>query len=333
MSDSFADLWSTSASTKSSQTLGSLNAQTRPNSGTNAARPGYPKNDLFSMLSSAGSSAPASRPLTPSNPSTGTMKPAAPVQQQTAGAASGGGLDAFSGLLSPSFSKGAVSSNMTMAQRQALAEQDRVTKLMKSAQAAAASQKRTSPSAWDGLDSLGQSSTPSSLDGKSKAAGSDSLFDDWESPVIKPSTTNSTSRPALAGTASAPAVIVDDDDWGLGNFSSAPSQSSSSGPPPAQPAPASRSKSATLWDMDVNDDSEFSAFDDPSEREPPAQRNGNPQRADSPSQDFEFGDRERGQSLLGDGLGEDDDDLLGALARPVSSFQKSVCISVIFSEA
>lgn len=150
-------------------------------------------------------------------------------------------------------------------------------------------------SAWAGLDSLGGSSftPPAASNGSAKTL----VDDDWglgdfaSAPAAaKPSATPAT-KPA-------PAVV--EDDWGLGDFGSAPA--------PVAPAPRKKApvddgwgepvtRSKNLWDMD-----DFG---------------GSGSRTDTPSHDFDFGTREN--ALLG---GDDQDDILGDLAKPAESVRR-----------
>ncbi|KAK0243425.1 hypothetical protein EDD85DRAFT_327190 [Armillaria nabsnona] len=208
MSDSFADLWSSTVpSTKPEpQKLGSYSSM----SSKGVRRP---QNDVFTMLSSAGSSAPGSRSMTPASR---TVSPPGPPP--TSSASSG---DAFSGLLSGTLAS-KPASQMTIAERAAKAERERMEKLQHSQRAAPV---QTS-SAWDGLDSLGQKSSPAVVS-TSQSSFND---DDWGfgTPV------RDTSQPA----ASAPAADDGDDDWGLADFGASTRQS--------QPA----TRTQNIWDMD-----------------------------------------------------------------------------------
>ncbi|KAJ7594480.1 hypothetical protein C8J56DRAFT_1012708 [Mycena floridula] len=155
MSDSFADLWSSTAPSKpASQKIGALSSNPPLN---------RPKNDVFSLLSAA-SSQPNSRPLTPS---TTTPKPA------STSSASG---DAFSNLLGGSFSS-SNANNLTIAERAAKAERERREASLRSQQMAP---KGPAASAWDGLDSLGQMTS-------SKQSSAQPEDDDWGfGPVATP---------------------------------------------------------------------------------------------------------------------------------------------------
>ncbi|KAK0447672.1 hypothetical protein EV421DRAFT_1901042 [Armillaria borealis] len=256
MSDSFADLWSSTVpSTKPApQKLGSHS----PMSSQGVRRT---QNDVFSLLSSAGSSAPGSRSMTPASRTVSSPGP-----PPTSSASSG---DAFSGLLSGTLAS-KPASQMTIAERAAKAERERMEKLQHSQRAAPV---QTS-SAWDGLDSLGQKSSPAVVS-TSQSSFSD---DDWGFGTPA----RDTPQPA----ASAAAAVDDDDDWGLSDF----------GASTRQPQPATHAQN--IWDMDQT-----------LNKEPFRPR------TDSPSNDFDFGDRE--DQLLG--FHAHDDDILGELGRPVDA--------------
>ncbi|KAK0499457.1 hypothetical protein EDD18DRAFT_1102814 [Armillaria luteobubalina] len=208
MSDSFADLWSSTVpSTKPApQKLGS-------SSSTSSQGVRRTQNDIFSMLSSAGSSAPGSRSMTPASR---TVSPPGPPP--TTSASSG---DAFSGLLSGTLTS-KPASQMTIAERAAKAERERMEKLQHSQRAVPV---QTS-SAWDGLDSLGQKSSPAVV------STSQSPFNDDDWGFGTPA--RGTSQPAAPVVAAAD----DDDDWGLADFGASTGQS--------QPA----TRTQNIWDMD-----------------------------------------------------------------------------------
>ena len=285
MSDSFADLWNTSAPSKPTQlqprTLGS---HIEPASGQQRK----PQNDVFSLL--AATSTPSSRSISPSyspqpvqkasslggaSPANGAPKP---VQKSMSGG------DAFGDLLG-GFSGGAVNTaNMTMAQRAALADKQR-----QEQRTAHTSSAASNASAWAGLDALDSSSAFKTT--KTSAAAAQE--DDWGLTFDEP-TKPSTSSPAPAAVkVTTPA----EDDWGLDDFISKPA------PKKAAVPPASQSRS--LWDLD-----EFtSPVASTSERTSPAPQNN---RSSTPGS-FDFGDREDG--LLGD-RSDDEEDILGELGKP-----------------
>ncbi|KAF9066419.1 hypothetical protein BDP27DRAFT_1330487 [Rhodocollybia butyracea] len=133
MSDSFADLWNSAAPSKPKpppQKLGSPTVQPKPYLQT--------QKDLFAQLSSTSSS----RSTTPSTVASSKILVASTHN------------DAFGELFGAAPSEGGKSpANMTIAERAALAEQQRLDSLLR--------QRRVEPSvpsAWDGLDTLGSKS-------------------------------------------------------------------------------------------------------------------------------------------------------------------------------
>ncbi|KAF5375083.1 hypothetical protein D9758_000377 [Tetrapyrgos nigripes] len=279
MSDSFADLWNSTAPSKPTapQKLGSIQPTLKP-------RP--PQNDLFSQLSSAGSG-PPSRTMTPSHSSP------APKASATAKSSSG---DAFSSLFSPGSGFSSKSTeNMTMAQRAEEAERRRREQLLRNQNQQVQSRNND---AWSGLDSLG------GLGATGGKPDTTTLDDDWGFGSATSASATSTTKPSI------PTNHDNDDDWGLGEFSS-----SKMAPSVTQPQ-----KGGSLWDLD---DFTSSALTQ-SRRKP-----------DSPSRDFDFGNREDNDDLLS-GFGSsatntsrkyvkstsEEDDILGALSRPVDEIQK-----------
>ncbi|KAF5369691.1 hypothetical protein D9615_010167 [Tricholomella constricta] len=283
MSDSFADLWNSSAPSKPAPQPQKLGAATPTSNPTRR-----PQQDAFSLLSSTGSSNIGSRSITPSGGN--TMSQRTTPNPPTKPSLNGG--DAFSGLLSGSLAAGANGgARMTIAERAAEAERQKIEKLKRHQHAV----KTHGSSAWDGLDSLAKSSTQSLPSSSAKpAAGGSLLVDDWgldsfvSAPVSKVTSAKPTPPPA-------PAAVADDDDW-LGGFADSPV----SQPKPQRSVPSAQAKA---W-MHENDDSPTSI---------PARR-----RTDSPG-DFDFGNRE--DALLDDDS-NDEDDILGALSKPVDAIQK-----------
>lgn len=228
MSDSFADLWSSSAPSNptSPQILGAAKQRT-----TIPQR----SQDAFSILSA---SQPTSRTHSPQVTGS-TTHSRNPVP---AGRARNG--DAFSSLFSGSLADGRNNNtvNMTMAERAAAAQRAKL-------QQAQAPSRVTAPlpSAWDGLDSLARQSTPShSSPSPSPQADFDfSVFassstttvkspvgdDDWRSSDSTAPQPESTSQKNLAGTL-----------WDLDDF-----DSSSHSKPPRPP------RSRTPGDFDFGD--------------------------------------------------------------------------------
>ncbi|KAK7048060.1 UBA domain-containing protein 7 [Favolaschia claudopus] len=221
MSDSFADLWNTSAPAKPTpQKLGSPSPQLNNNSASRR-----PQNDVFAMLSSA--SNPNSRPITPQSRLQQQQKP---VQSQPSSFGGGGG-DAFSNLLGGTQldSNGGMA-NLTMAERAKRAEAERMRQSSMTPPVA----KSTTRSAWDGLDSLA-SGPSSSFQPKSTGLLDD---EDWGF-----SSKSSSAKPATVQKAE-PSALDESDDWGLG-FSSSTTTTS---PPPSSVAAPAPTKSQALWD-------------------------------------------------------------------------------------
>ncbi|KAF7296558.1 UBA/TS-N domain protein [Mycena chlorophos] len=162
MSDSFADLWNSSAPTKPTPAPQKLGAASATTSAANGAR--RPQNDLFSMLSAA-SSPSSSRPMTPQTRVQQQQQQQSPQPQL---AASNGG-DAFSGLLGGSLGGNSMA-NMTMAQRAQMQQAQQ-------AKAAVAAQTQMASSAWAGLDSLSSFASPKPPVA-AKAPSSSSMLDD-----------------------------------------------------------------------------------------------------------------------------------------------------------
>ncbi|GJE87423.1 hypothetical protein PsYK624_035060 [Phanerochaete sordida] len=288
MSDSFADLWNSTAPAKPTQsqqprTLGSISPAV-------AGQQRKPQNDVFSMLAATGS-ANSSRPITPSyspqpvqkTTSLGTPTPANAGLKQVQKSVSGGG-DAFGDLLGGTISSSTNTANMTIAERAALAAARKQDQHKSQA---------TAPhsSAWAGLDALGASSSfGTSSNAKSSSAQADD--DDW---------TSTFNRPAASSSSSVNVKITEpvEDDWGLEDFASKPASVKS-------PSPQPSSKTGSLWELD-----EFASPAAPGTvRTSPGARNG---RSSTPGS-FDFGDREDG--LLNDASG-DEDDILGDLGKPV----------------
>lgn len=181
MADSFADLWNSSAPAKPTvQKLGSVPT----------TQPRKPQHDVFSMLSSAGSSAPSSRPITPSSTQANSKPKPAIAKQPSTG-------DPFSGLLSGSLAA-SNNANLTIAQRAALAEQQRTDEYLKKQETV-----RKQAAAWDGLDSL---------DGLAAVVPSQSNRQDNDDCGLGISGSLST-EPAKADSQLIP---IEEDDWGIG---------------------------------------------------------------------------------------------------------------------
>ncbi|KAJ7698463.1 hypothetical protein B0H16DRAFT_1396476 [Mycena metata] len=210
MSDSFAELWNTTAPAKPApQKLGTASPQP-----SNIAR--RPQNDVFAMLSSA-STPSNSRPITPNT---------RPVAQQKPSQSSSSGGDAFSSLLGgPLASNGNGMANMTIAERAKRVEEERLRK-------ASVPPPKAAPSAWDGLDSLAAGPSMSAAATATPQTGGGLLDDDdWgfaSAPVPAPTTKKSPS----------PALVFDEDP--IFGFDQ---------PPPKSTSPPQQKPQAALWDQ------------------------------------------------------------------------------------
>ncbi|KZT29562.1 hypothetical protein NEOLEDRAFT_1056517 [Neolentinus lepideus HHB14362 ss-1] len=276
MADSFADLWNSTASPKPAQPARTLGSAIPALNNTSRAQPGR---DVFSMLASAGSPPPSGtpRPITPAANLSQRSTPKMPSGQSTKSASG----DAFGGLFSTAMGGRSVNtSGMTIAQRAAQAERERVDQIRKQQEI-----RKSQSSAWDGLDSLGTSSTQAFTSASTTA-------DDWDFGLSAPAIKSPQTTPAPSA--------LDDDDWGLGDFSK-PVNS----PAPSKPV---TSQAQSLFD-----------FEDFASSSSPAPVNTATVTRSSTPGDFDFGDRE--DRLLDDHSG-DEDDLLGDLGKPVDSVRR-----------
>lgn len=267
MTDSFADLWSSAAPANSTQQqprkLGDHQL-------TPSIQPRKPQNDAFSLLAAPNSlsGTRSSSPLI-SNGQSSQNNGIKPVSSSSNG-------DAFSSLLSESFAN-TTNAKMTIAERAAKVEQEKIESLVKQQESV-----NTRGSPWRGLESLDSTSAV----GQKLSATSQNGFDDewiFDAPVIAKHSQASSSR-------SPPVLqqhIDDDNDWGLSDFTSAPTPQTSK----------SATVSRLLWDLDET------------HRTPSPPRR---QQTNSPG-DFDFGDRE--DRLLDDDS-NDEDDVLGVLSKP-----------------
>lgn len=300
MSDSFADLWNSTAPSNPAQptqarTLGSITPAVQQQRG--------PTNDVFSMLASSSSN--STRSTTPSYVSSPLLTKAGSTGGITlAGGAkaiqkvSSNGQDAFSDLFSGSFASNSNNSNLTIAQKAAIADKQRLGQ--QSQGRTRSTQAVTTDSAWAGLDSLGTSSFTAARTSSTPPQPTPAQ-DDWIFDSIHPA--------APAPSASKVQSSKNDDDWGLDDFVSEP-----------KPKRPSQATSQSLWDIDDLASPSSALAAKPAL---PAQ-NG---RSSTPGS-FDFGDREYG--LLDDPSG-DEDDILGALGKPAQSKPlSSVCDQELF---
>ncbi|KZV64066.1 hypothetical protein PENSPDRAFT_757490 [Peniophora sp. CONT] len=291
MSDSFANLWNTSAGTgpkPAQRTLGgAMAAQPASAAGTGVRRPGP---DAFSILAAS------SKPTFSSTPATRSQTPASTSSAPPSKPPSRGSNDAFSTLLGGSGKLGAGNeAGMSMAQRAAKAEADRRAALERQQ---AASKKQSA--AWAGLDALGSTSIPAAGPVSPSNDDDDWLFGSVTSPASTRSPPSTVASPAPAKSTSQA------DDWGLDDFISAPAKK-----PSASSSTATASKSTkptgSFWDLDALDSAPA-----PAVREAPS-------RSRTPG-DFDFGDREDRPSIGDSG---DEEDILGVLGRPASGRRPS----------
>jgi hypothetical protein len=239
------------------------------------------------------------------------------------------GSDAFGNLLSGSTFQGSSinMANMTIAQRAAQVEKDKLANAQRASQAQA-----QQAAAWSGLDSLGGLGSGGG-NGGTKAGGATVTADAGIDDDLFSFASSSAQK-----TAPPPKTASHTDDWGLGDAFS----SSSTSPAPQSrtmaPVPPSRahqtqaamstststSKGGSLWDLDE--------FASPSSGSPAT--NGTrtkPRKTDSPGQEFDFGDREDGLLGVPSHAQEDShDDILGVLARPASVSMYS-CLQYVTS--
>ncbi|KAJ8522913.1 hypothetical protein ONZ45_g588 [Pleurotus djamor] len=274
MSDSFADLWSSTAPSKQQPTLRQTPVSSRPI--TPASNPLFDSQPRPSHLPNY------NRPIQL------TSKPIA-----TPSNASG---DPFGGLLSGIGSgTGGGNSRMTMAEMAAQAQQKQRSEQVSSKQP----QPGTSGALWSGLDSLASRGTPSPAGGHITLNNDN---DDWGLDFGSSSKASTTSKPPQKATSNGDNRSDDFDDMlGFGNFGGSskptPSTSSVSTPPVNTPG-------ATLWDaLDSFKDVSVSqlqpkdddGFDDLGFGLLPTttQATAPPARVDSPSEDFDFGNPSR----------------------------------------
>ncbi|KXN83131.1 UBA domain-containing protein 7 [Leucoagaricus sp. SymC.cos] len=315
MSDSFADLWNSSAPQKKPQTLSSLAQQQQQR------RPQQAGSDLFTLLSpisststpvsNAARSSPSLRSLTPSS----TSIPPPQQQRQQQSPAHNPTNDAFSDLFSSSSSSS--NQNLTIAQRTALADKQR-----KEALLAHHKQREKEKSAWAGLDSFGTGGgftglTPTntsksvSQSKPAKTALTDDDDDDWGLEDFGKSSRTTTTKSPVASSQDKPVLQSTGDAWDFDNFGSSQAPSASK----YNNNNKSGGGEGSLWVLD-----DFSS-PSPSAQPSQAQRKTAESHADSPSNDFDFGNRE--DELLNDHDGDVDggadgqeDDFMSVFNKP-----------------
>ena len=290
MSDSFADLWNSSSLQKKPQTISSL-AQQQGQQGQGQRRP-QGGQDLFALLSS-----PTARPSSSSSRLLSSSALAPPSQPQQRKQQRKSPTDAFSDLFSSPMST--IQSNLTIAQRTALADQQRKDKIT-----AHEKQQEKENLAWAGLDSLSLSADnsvsstskgpKSSSASVSKAKGLVDDVDDWSLKNLARPTTATDMRSANGL-----------DTW---NLDSLPEQ-------PTKPAFVTDSKSTKL--------SSVGSFWDLNEFTPSSSSTANTQLqtpTHTDSQYFDLGNladgASSGQNRDGEGQG-DDDDFMSVFNKPL----------------
>jgi len=292
MSDSFADLWNSSSLQKKPQTISSLAQQQQQQQGQGQRRP-QGGQDLFALLSS-----PTARPSSSSSRLHSSSALAPPSQPQQRKQQRKSPTDAFSDLFSSS-SVSTIQSNLTIAQRTALADQQRKDKIT-----AHEKQQEKENLAWAGLDSLSLSASDSvsstskgpksSSASVSKAKGLVDDVDDWGLKNLARPTTTANMRPANGL-----------DTW---NLDSLPEQ-------PTKPVFVTDSKSTKL--------SGVGSFWDLNEFTPSSSSTANTQLqtpTHTDSQYFDLGNlpggASSGQNRDGEGQG-DDDDFMSVFNKPL----------------
>ncbi|KAI6147433.1 hypothetical protein BKA82DRAFT_4153564 [Pisolithus tinctorius] len=214
MADSFADLWTSSAPVKQTQQPQRLGASSAPKPNPPSQRPQW---DAFSALSA---SQPTSRTHLPLQAQI-QQKPVAVSQRQNVSS------DAFSGLFDASMGFGSGSAkeatNMSMAEKATLAQKGKAQQAQ--LENGRISSQSAIPSAWDGLDSLAQTTIP-----VMSSAVKSPPQDDFDF----------TFGCAKATQKIDSGVSQDEGDWGLSDFSS---------PHPSAQLKA-QPKVQSLWDID-----------------------------------------------------------------------------------
>ena len=279
MSDSFADLWNSSSLQKKPQTISSLAQQQQQGQGQRRPQGGQ---DLFALLSS-----PTARPSSSSrlHSSSALAPPSQPKQQRKSP------TDAFSDLFSSS-PVSTLQSNLTIAQRTALADQQRKDKIT-----AHEKQQEKENLAWAGLDSLSLSA-------------SDSV--------------SSTSKGPKSSSVSV-SKAEDVDNWGLKNLARPTNMRSANGLDTwnLDSLPEQPTKPAFVTDSKPTKLSGVGSFGDLNEFTPSSSSTANTQLqtpTHTDSQYFDLGNladgASSGQDHDGEGQG-DDDDFMSVFNKPL----------------
>ena len=331
MSDSFADLWSSSAPLPPKpkpQTLSSANSSSSnrtTNSTPNQPYRASSKPDVFALLAGSGSgssspygnqqqqrygspntigSNPSSRPISAlGGQRSNSTTPSLPLAPSRSTSKSGSG-DAFGDLFSSSKGdngSGQAHAGMTLAARLAMEAQQRSQAQVPGSKLQSQPQRSNGGGdAWAGLDTLAGGFGV--LGGGSGSAGA-------------------------SHAPTKPVKVDDTDDWGLGDFGASSSKPQRSQPQP-KPQPQTQQKK-TLWDLDDFATPNAAASSSSSSLHTPPQaqsisRSGSsasqrprvPEHIDSPDDDFDFGNREDEptprRAVANSGLLDLDDDDFGA---------------------
>ncbi|THH10304.1 hypothetical protein EW146_g8412 [Bondarzewia mesenterica] len=266
MTDSFADLWNSSAPTKTIQPTSKLGSATAAINGTR--RPSY---DAFSLLASSSASPSPSR--TPSGTKTNQRITPRPTPSIPSGS------DAFSGLLSGSLVGTSNTANLSMAERASKAEKERREALLKRQE-----EVKQQSSTWAGLDTLAKGAVASPQ--PSHPAVTQLPDDDWLFGAVEPA------KPSATNSKVADPPEAQGDVWGLEEFTSRSAKTAPS---------ASAIQSTSLWDLD-----DFASSSEPvaATSSQSASRSQISSRSNTPG-DFDFGNREDGL-LESDSSNEDD---------------------------
>ncbi|KZP00280.1 hypothetical protein CALVIDRAFT_548511 [Calocera viscosa TUFC12733] len=279
--DAFEDLWKSAAPTSAQQQAAKSQSLNAAAAQAATARSAYNKADSFSLLSSA----PGSRTLTPSLPlhrptsaASSTRPPSAPRNG-----------DAFSTLMSFGGSA-AASSQLSLADRQAKIEQERKERERKQHE-----EHKAQGAFWDrfgGDDLLAPSPAPAASTSRTSTPALEPMR---PSPIPEPAT-----NPAPS--ASNGFDLLDFDSLG-GPSSSAPA---------SKPASVRVSPAAAA----ILDPFDFDALDRPVSGSGSLSAPKGPSPRSTTPGSFDFGDREDNRWLDNDD--DDEDDILGALSRPVT---------------
>ena len=328
MTDSFADLWSSSAPKTKAQTLASASSSIHTSKTTRTSKP-----DAFSFLAtSAQHSRYGSPHSTSGNAGKRSNTNTPPVLPPSRGAPSAG-VDAFSDLFSSTSSAAGTSQTMTLAEKLALEAQAKHSRVVGEGH-----QLKTNvgsqDSAWLGLDSLARSapSDRSSVSGNLKA-GDDWGLGDFSS--FSTSTTSAAPSTMIQTPLShpqpqpKPAKL-----WDLQDFTSPSSSAHSSRPSSQQKARQNSQLNPTKFKSTVLD-VDITIQDDADD---PSRAGSGLLDLDDGATDFNLDSSEQRKGLLGQDLdfndtvdNRGDDDILGILSQPVEVVKAQTQTQVSFS--